>query len=253
MAIIKRLFNLITKQLSNNNLMSIEIKNEGYVSWFLIPDIPGIIRLDASSKNPNERLNDLNNSPDSLYMYEIGGAKYVDELLRKKNSIDFLLREYRIYPDKDFFQVSEETIRQCFNLIDEKVETLEEEKEIIPTIEEEDEVCERVYRKKCRIYTRGCRTLWNCFRNGQRIRHKILIPAENRYDERIAVYNNNEIIWNGRSFGSMSGFAENHYKEEKPDRVSADGWKECEYELNNEWVSTYNLPHSATGECGIFN
>ena len=77
-----------------------------------------------------------------------------------------------------------------------------------------------------------------CFINGQLIRHIIGINKT-----WIGVYNSleNGIICDTNFYKSLSGFAETHYSIDKPDRISANGWRECECEVNGKWISTYNL------------
>ena len=78
-----------------------------------------------------------------------------------------------------------------------------------------------------------------CFKNKQRIRHTI--RKKNTW---IGIYDSlkNGIICDGKFYKSLSGFAETHYSIDRPDRVkAANGWKECECEINGEWISTFNL------------
>ena len=78
-----------------------------------------------------------------------------------------------------------------------------------------------------------------CFTNGQRIRHTIGINKT-----WIGIYDSskNGIMYDTKFYKSLSGFAEMHYSIDRTDRVkSANGWKECECEVNRTWISTYNL------------
>ena len=86
----------------------------------------------------------------------------------------------------------------------------------------------------------GCRVFKECFTNGQRIRHKIGINKGTW----IAVYDSsdNVVVCDGMSYKTISRFAKEHYRKDRRDRVSsANGWKECECEVNGKWISTYNL------------
>jgi hypothetical protein len=50
-------------------------------------------------------------------------------------------------------------------------------------------------------------------------------------------------MYDTKFYKSLSGFAETHYSIDRTDRVNknANGWKECECEVNGKWISTYNL------------
>ena len=71
------------------------------------------------------------------------------------------------------------------------------------------------------------------FSDGQLIRHKGTCRTE-----WIGVYNKEEsiIIYNGKKYTSISGFAEDHYKIERPDRVhQTNGWVQCQWKVNGVW------------------
>jgi hypothetical protein len=90
---------------------------------------------------------------------------------------------------------------------------------------------------------RGCREMSKCFTNGQRIRHtgscnKTWIGIYNSS----ANSNKGGVDYDDKLYNSPSGFAETHYSIDRPDRVSsANGWKECEYEVDGKWISTYHI------------
>jgi len=77
-----------------------------------------------------------------------------------------------------------------------------------------------------------------CFTNGQRIRHTIGINKT-----LIGIYDSTKIciMYDTKFYKSLSGFAAMHYSIDKSDRKSANGWRECECEVNGKWISTYNL------------
>ena len=62
---------------------------------------------------------------------------------------------------------------------------------------------------------------------------------------RIAIYDakTNKLCFEGKIL-SMNEFVKQHYKLERSnDRgSSANAWYECECEINNVWISTFNLP-----------
>ena len=80
----------------------------------------------------------------------------------------------------------------------------------------------------------------NCFENKQRIRHKCKHTNDywiGEYDKGLNVIHHNTI-----QYTSLSGFAGGHYKIARIDRGhSANGWDECEYEVNGKWISTSTI------------
>jgi hypothetical protein len=85
---------------------------------------------------------------------------------------------------------------------------------------------------------RARRDMSKYFKHGQSICHTI---GANNW---IGTYDasSNKIIFGGNKYKSLSGFAEAHYKAERPDRFpNANGWKECEYNVFGKWISTYSL------------
>ena len=80
-----------------------------------------------------------------------------------------------------------------------------------------------------------------CFTNGQRIRHTIGINKTwiGTYDS-----SKNGIVYDGKLYPSLSSFACAHNLTELTYRITntANGWKECECEVNGKWISTYSLP-----------
>lgn len=85
----------------------------------------------------------------------------------------------------------------------------------------------------------GCRDMTKCFTNGQKIRHRIGIDKI-----WIGTYDlSKNIIWyENLSYISLSGFAGKHYSIESAYRSnSANGWYECECEVDGKWISTHNL------------
>ena len=85
------------------------------------------------------------------------------------------------------------------------------------------------------------RSMKNAFYDGQKIRHNI--HGRSLW---VGVYNKliNKIISNGEQYSSLNNFTTNHYKTDRPDRTTANNaWAECYCEIDNEWISTYNLPY----------
>jgi hypothetical protein len=95
---------------------------------------------------------------------------------------------------------------------------------------------------------RGRRNMEECFVDGQLIRHMIDLKLVNgsyansvwtgRYSA-----SKNAILRNGQVYTSPSGFACAHYLADRPDRETpnANGWRECEYQVDGEWRSMFNI------------
>ena len=86
---------------------------------------------------------------------------------------------------------------------------------------------------------KNTRNMAKCFTNGQRIRHKIVKINKTR----IGIYDSskNEIVCDGVSYSSLSGFAISHHRIYKPERQSAGGPAECKCEVDGKWISTADL------------
>ena len=201
----------------------------GYIYCFSNEVMPGILKVGMTERTPELRLNEANNSGTwTLPSYKIVIAKKVLNPKQKELTLHILLSQYtqRIHPKREFFRVSQEEVKTFFDLIDGElwVETLEKEEEEYEEYEEDK---------------KSSRNMANCFTNGQRIRHTIGINKT-----WIGIYDasKNEIICDTKSYKSLSGFASTHYSIERPDRGnSANGWAECDYEVDGKWISTYTL------------
>jgi len=207
--------------------------SNGYIYCFSNPSMPGIHKIGMTERTPESRLSEANASdtwrPPTLYKIEL--AKKVSNPSQKEKTLHFLLERYtdRINPNREFFRVSIEEVQKFFDLMDGEMWTKtdeEEEKVVSPT-----ESTSRV---------KGSRDMSKCFKNGQRIRHTIGIDKT-----WIGTYDSlkNRILYDGKFYKSLSGFAESHYSIDRTDRCKeANGWKECECEVDGKWISTYSLP-----------
>jgi len=207
--------------------------SNGYIYYFSNQSMPGIHKIGMTERTPESRLSEANASdtwrPPTLYKIEL--AKKVSNPSQKEKTLHFLLERYtdRINPNREFFRVSIEEVQKFFDLMDGEMWTKtdeEEEKVVSPT-----ESTSRV---------KGSRDMSKCFKNGQRIRHTIGIDKT-----WIGTYDSlkNRILYDGKFYKSLSGFAESHYSIDRTDRCKeANGWKECECEVDGKWISTYSLP-----------
>jgi hypothetical protein len=206
----------------------------GYIYCFSNPSMQGILKVGMTERTPETRLIEANSSDTwrPPTPYKIVFAKKVLNPKQKETTLHTILSQYteRINPRREFFRVSQEEVKTLFDLIDGElwIETPEEEEE-----EEEEE------EDTTNVSKIGCRDMTKCFTDGQTIRHTIGINKT-----WIGIYNSskNGIICDTKFYKSLSGFAETHYSIDRTDRVkSANGWKECECEVNGEWISTFNL------------
>ena len=214
---------------------------DGYLYCFSNPSMLGILKVGMTERTPVIRLNEANSSdtwrPPTPYKLEF--AKKVLNPKQKETTLHNLLSQYteRINPKREFFRVSTEEVKAFFDLIDGDllVKDIEEEEEE----EEEEDDHHSTISNSSVVKCRGNRDMSKCFTNGQRIRHTIGINKT-----WIGIYDSskNGIMYDTKFYKSLSGFAETHYSIDRTDRVkSANGWKECECEVNGKWISTYNL------------
>ena len=216
---------------------------DGYLYCFSNESMSGILKVGMTERTPVIRLNEANSSdtwrPPTPYKIEF--AKKVLNPKQKETTLHSLLSQYteRINPKREFFRVSSEEVKTFFDLIDgdlwvkedpEEEEEEEEEKEYnLSTISNSSPVVK-------------CRDMRKCFTNGQRIRHTIGINKT-----WIGIYDSskNGIIYNGKMYqgrSPLNQFAKSHYETERNDRGSnVNAWSECECEVNEQWISTYNL------------
>ncbi len=210
--------------------------NDGYIYCFSNSSMPGIFKIGMTERTPNIRLNEANTSdtwrPPTPYKIEI--AKKVINPKQKEITIHALLTQYteRINPRREFFKISLEEVKTFFDLMDGELWLNNELNEENNTDDDDDSEINVSLIK-------GCRDMTKCFTNGQKIRH--VIGINNIW---VGIYdsNKNGIQYNNKIYKSLSGFAENHYSTDRPDRCSsANGWRECECEVNGSWISTFNL------------
>ena len=190
--------------------------------------MPGVVKIGFTDRSPKERLKEANSCTWAAPHWKMCMAKRVIDGRHKEKLILNILAEYhhRIHPKRELFTVSLDTVRCLFDLTD--GEMLENEDD-----EEDDE---EIIKKPLR-----CRELSKVFTHGQRLRHVIGITKilYAKYD----ASKNAIISEDGRIFRSLSEFSGSHYESERPDRSSSsNGWRECECETDDGWVSTYNLP-----------
>ena len=214
---------------------------DGYLYCFSNQSMPGILKVGMTERTPKIRLNEANSSdtwrPPTPYKIEF--AKKVLNPKQKETTLHNLLSQYteRINPKREFFRVSSEEVKTFFDLIDGDLWVKED-----PEEEEEEEEEYNLSTISNSSPVVKCRDMRKCFTNGQRIRHTIGINKT-----WIGIYDSskNGIIYNGKMYqgrSPLNQFAKSHYETERNDRGSnVNAWSECECEVNEQWISTYNL------------
>ena len=195
---------------------------DGYIYCFSNTSMPGILKIGMTERDPNERTKELFTTGIPA-PFNIEFAKKVSNPKKKETLLHQILELYaeRINPKREFFKVSIEEVKLLFELI-------EGDNWIYDEREEEEEKNES---------GRGCRDMSKCFFDGQKIMHTI---GDKTW---IGIFDKSRNLINyNNSMYTLNSFAMNHYRLEKPERVaSGNAWKECKCEIDNEWVSTYNL------------
>ena len=223
---------------------------DGYIYCFSNVSMPGLLKIGMTTRVLKDRLNEANASntwkPPTPYKIEF--AKKVKNPCEKEKTLHILLEQYtiRVNLRREFFDVSKEEVLKFFDLMDGDMW----EQEPIVFDEDEDDNDEENNEKESssilmhqskKLDIKKCRDMAKCFTHGQRIRHiiginKIWIGA---YDSI-----KNGIVYEGGLYTSLSNFAETHHKRDNTNRstFTANGWKQCEYEVDGNWISTNTFP-----------
>jgi len=219
--------------------------NSGYLYCFSNQSMPGILKVGMTERTPEVRLREANapNTWRPPTPYKIEFAKMVLNASGKEKTLHTLLEQYteRCHPRREFFRVSIEEVHKFFDLMDGEMwnesRDMEEEEED----EEEDTDTSSTPAPRVNLHSvKGCRDMTKCFTNGQHICHRIGINKiwNGEYDS-----TKNAIVCDGKPYYSLSEFAKAHNKAELPQRLTntANGWRECECEVDGKWISTFNL------------
>lgn len=225
----------------------------GWIYCISNPAMPGLLKIGMTERTPDIRLSEANTSNTWIPMpFVLEMAKRVTNPEQKEKTLHKLLEQYteRINPRREFFRVTLEEVKVFFDLIDgEMWSGVNAELVPITTIldNEESQSAEDVESitsdESLSTKQLGCRDMTKCFSDGQYIRHVIGISGiwqgiYNRERNKIIV---NQAINGETEYKSLSSFAQAHYRAENSNRISANGWAECECYVNGQWISTYNL------------
>jgi hypothetical protein len=226
---------------------------DGYLYCFSNPSMPGILKIGMTERTPAQRLAEANSSdtwrPPTPYKCVF--AKKVTNPRQKEITIHTLLSQYteRINPKREFFRVSCDEVRTFFDLLDGELllgETLlkgiddDDDDDNDDDDDDDNDIANQQHKMHCdNKNITPCRDMSKCFTHGQQIRHKIGIT-----NIWIGAYDSlsNGITYDGKIYKSLTAFAKQHYTAVRPDRCnSANGWKECECDINGIWISTFDL------------
>jgi hypothetical protein len=206
----------------------------GYIYAFANEAMLGLLKIGMTEREPTDRLRDANSSDTwrPPMPFKIVMAKAVREPRAKEAAIHALLARLgaRVNANREFFRISMEDARLAFDLLDgdywaPPTPTTPTTAPDAPPAAAAQPVATAPRRDMSRVFT-----------DGQRIRHTIgEHTILGRYDA-----TENGIIYDGITY-SLSGFAVNHYRGQNTGRTTANGWMECEAEVDGEWVSTINL------------
>jgi len=211
------------------NSASIDSEEYGYVYCITSASFTDRCKVGCvwkEGRTPTDRLKEANSSTWSIPDFKLEFAKKVKNPKEKESQLHKLLERYssRIHPGREFFRIAPEEVRGLFDIMDGEywTETM--------NLEDSDNSVNGEQPSSGRDMAR-------CFKDGQQIRHCI---NDNIW---LAKYesSSNSILFNTTNYKSLSAFALAHQKVCKPDRRTANGWVECEYELDGNWISTSSL------------
>ena len=225
----------------------------GYVYCMSNPSMLGLLKIGMTERTPDIRLGEANMSNTWIPTpFELELAKRVINPGQKEKTLHKLLEQYteRVNPRREFFRVSIDEVKVFFDLMDGElwsgVDFAPDNSITVTQCPDDTVSIDSDESSNINIpKQRGCRDMSKCFRAGQLIRHVIGINKiwQGYYDaeKNVIVFNNPHMNNTVEYYKSLSGFAQAHYKLENPNRISANGWAECECFDGHEWISTNNL------------
>lgn len=184
--------------------------------------MPGIVKIGeihTEGRSPDDRIRELYTTGVPL-PFTIEFAKKVANPAEAEARIHAFISDKRVNPRREFFKVTPEYVRRLFDLID-------GEMWVKPEQEEGPDETELTVNQESKMYRR--------LTDGQRIRHMISQDPNKTW---IGTYNatTDRIIYNDVSYTSPSDFAIKHQRIYNPERKSAGGWAECDFEVGGRWI-----------------
>lgn len=237
------------------NLIKMVDDNFGYVYCMSNPYVIGY-KVGRTKRKPEQRAADLfTTGVPTPFVIEF--AKFVPDRQLAEKYLHHSLHKYRISDRREFFHCDLLLIRQAFAEIagidydiirgqPNPTESSPTSTQTPPTSTQIDEELSKLLHAGLQIEDAGSKVgvgsggsgssvgkklrkkgLSDILVDGQRVRHLC------RGEFAIAEYNANadRIVYKGAMY-SISGFAVKHHREHNPNRMAADGWNECEYEIS---------------------
>ncbi len=96
----------------------------------------------------------------------------------------------------------------------------------------------KIFETVCRFYA-TLKRLALVLLTDQPIRHEIRFKDYTLY--RTGVYRNGLLHYQEKQYGSLSAFAQDHYRAVHPTRTTANGWMECKTLVGEEWIKMVDL------------
>lgn len=229
---------------------------KGFVYALINNAMPGLIKIGETSLDPRIRAKKLQSTGVPL-PFTILIAKHVDNRKDVEEGIHLILNSLRVSQNREFFKCEEEKVKTLFELIpgeiwnptnelnndvlDDDLDDLDDLDDIDDLDDSDDDpddsdnIIEEVNIIKPKI---GCRIMANCFTDLQPIRHITRAHTWQGYYSK----ENDCIVCVGNEYKSISKFANAHNRIFNSKRKLNGAWDKCECLINNEWISTYNLP-----------
>lgn len=91
---------------------------EGWVYCLSNQSYKGVYKIGFTTRTPNERAQELSRETSIIYPFVVEVSKKVKNCRLKENQLHKLLNEYRVRPNKEFFDVSLEKIKNLFDLVE---------------------------------------------------------------------------------------------------------------------------------------
>lgn len=101
--------------------------NSGFVYCLTVPRMPGVVKIGYTTKTMEQRLKDLDNTSvvEPLQLYYAGKVR---NPLSVEKKIHEIYREWRIRPNREFFEVDADQVKRVIQLAEVASLGLEEEK-----------------------------------------------------------------------------------------------------------------------------
>jgi len=207
----------------------------GWVYCMTNPAMPGIVKIGESG------IRDLNQRKNKLFTtgvpmpFDIAFAIYVARRKEKESLLHLYLSDKRVWPGREFFEITPEHLKVLFNLMEgtwwsTESSPLTEPTESTPLIEP------TVLVQSTKKWQRP--GLNEFLSDGQKVCHLASCNTE-----WVGTYSrvNNAIMYNGIGY-TLNQFARAHYEEERPDRKpGCNAWKECKVLKDSSWISIHSF------------